>query len=134
MAMKVVYAQKTHYMSLCVFAGTIVTATDKALSALRKLREGTNKKRAREEVSGLFHTKRQKSYKVSAWKHKFCCLAYKNQKRIPTTEAEKEELYQAGLGDKEISFDDLHISQQEFHDNILLVSRRDEVFVLKRYV
>ena len=47
------------------------------------------------------------------------CLAYREQKRILTVDAEKEELYQAGLGEKEIAFESLAISQEEFRVLVL---------------
>lgn len=53
------------------------------------------------------------------WRHKFFCLAFKDQERIPTTEGEKEELYRAGLGEKEITFEDVEMGREEFHESIL---------------
>ena len=41
------------------------------------------------------------------------CLAYKDQSRQLTTDADKEELYQAGLGEKEIEFECLDLGQLE---------------------
>ena len=38
------------------------------------------------------------------WKHRFVCLAYSDQTRITTTNLEKDELLEAGLGEKEIEF------------------------------
>ena len=38
------------------------------------------------------------------WRHKFVCLAHRDQDCIPTMDAEKEELYQAGLWE-EIEFE-----------------------------
>lgn len=46
-------------------------------------------------------------------------MAYIDQDRIPTTDHEKDELYRAGLGEKEISFEDLDISEVEFREAIL---------------
>ena len=77
-------------------------------------------KRARKEVRNLFNYKKKVvSEKRVAWRHKFVCLAYIHQTKIPSTDAEKEELYQAGLGEKEISFESLDMSQADFR-NILL--------------
>lgn len=98
----------------------IAKSTDKALDALKRMRAGmradksVTRKRAREEVSGLL-TKKKRHVK-SAWHHKFVCLAYKDQNKIPTSDAEKEDLYQAGLGERKISFDRLDISPNEFRD------------------
>ena len=47
------------------------------------------------------------------------CLAYTGQERIPTTEFDKEKLYQAGLGEKEVVFDDLDLSEEDFKEVIL---------------
>ena len=54
----------------------------------------------------------------NAWKHKFLCLAYCDQTRIPTTDVEKDDLLQAGLGEKEI-FKDIDIDAEEFRDVII---------------
>lgn len=86
-------------------------AADKALAALNRIRSGVNadkiisnrKKRAKAEVSSLFKGPQSKKSKI-AWRHKFVCLAYRDQCRIPTTDVDKDELYQAGLGEKEVSF------------------------------
>ena len=51
----------------------------------------------------------------SVWKHKFVCLAYTDQ-QVPVREAEKDELFAAGLGEKEIVFDDLFASAEDFRD------------------
>ena len=48
------------------------------------------------------------------WKHKFYCLAYVGQRHVPTSEAEKDDLFEAGLGEKEVEFDQLDISADEF--------------------
>ena len=103
----------------------IVVAANKALNAIHRMRAGRNavklsdRKRAKEEMSSLFHSKRRKVQKKYAWRHKFFCLAYTDQDKCPTYEADKDELYQAGLGEKEIVFEDVNISQEEFHDVIL---------------
>ena len=52
--------------------------------------------------------------KKCAWKYKFVCLAYVDQKKVPTTEAEKDELYEAGLGEKDVEFESLDTSTEEF--------------------
>jgi hypothetical protein len=59
--------------------------------------------------------------KKPAWKHKFFCLVYKDQTRIPTTDFNKEELYLAELGEKEIEFPNLDAGAEEFKE-ILLTS------------
>ena len=72
-------------------------------------------------MSSLFHSKKQKVEKARVvWRHRFVCLAYRDQERIPTVDAEKEELYRAGLGEKEkekekeIAFESTEMSQPEF--------------------
>ena len=100
----------------------IVQAADKALSALKRMRarmkadNATSRKRVKKVMSGLFRLKKQKTEKRTAWRHKFVCLAYKDQERIPTVDADKEELYQAGLGEKEVAFETLDMSQVEFRN------------------
>ena len=41
-------------------------------------------------------------------------FAYRDQHRIPTTDVEKNDLLQAGLGEKEIIFSDLNLSAEGF--------------------
>ena len=53
--------------------------------------------------------KKNKASSKCVWKHKFVCLAFHDQSRIPTTDCEKDTLLEAGLGEKEIEFDDLDI-------------------------
>ena len=48
----------------------------------------------------------------------FLCLAYTDQNKSPTCEADKDKLFRAGLGEKEISFEDVNTSQEEFHEII----------------
>jgi len=42
-------------------------------------------------------------------------LAYKDQ-QVPTREAEKDELFAAGLGEKEVEFNDLCANAEDFQD------------------
>lgn len=72
----------------------------------------------KKEIGGLFPSKNKK-LKLCSWKHKFCCLASRDDTRSPTTDAGREQLARAGLGFKEIEFEDLYATQQEFHDIIL---------------
>ena len=73
------------------------------------------RRKAKEEVSSLF-VKKRKGVAKCVWKHKFICLADCKQKRIPTTDAEKDQLLMAGLGEKEIEFFGLELSAAEFRD------------------
>ena len=54
--------------------------------------------------------------KKGVWKHKFYCLAYVGQSHVPTTEAEKDELFEAGLGEKEGEFSQMDMSADEFKE------------------
>ena len=102
-------------------------AADKALATLNRVRAGIRadkrvpKKSAREEVASLFNYKQSQSCKRRkksdvAWRHKFVCLAYKGQDKIPTTDYDKEELFQAGLGEKEIEFKSLDLHSSAFKE------------------
>ncbi len=75
---------------------------------------------ARKEVKKLFNysgAKRKKREEGGVeWKHKFFCLAFHDQRRIPTTDVEKDDLLQAGLGEKEIWVNNLEMNAEEFRD------------------
>ena len=58
------------------------------------------------------------------WKHKFVCLAYHDQTKIPTTDVEKDDLLCAGLGEKEIEFYNLEIGSDEFRELLYKHFRR----------
>ena len=47
------------------------------------------------------------------------CLARVDQQKIPTLDKEKEELFLAGLGEKEIFFNNIDIDSNEFREIIL---------------
>lgn len=47
------------------------------------------------------------------------CLAYRDQERIPTSEYDKEELFQADLGEKEVEFPTLDMSDEQFKEVLL---------------
>ena len=47
------------------------------------------------------------------------CLAGIDQQKCPSGEAEKEDLFRAGLGEKEVCFDNTTILQEKFHGMIL---------------
>lgn len=87
-----------------------MAAADKCLLALKSVkREGHQKKKAKEEVSGLFRKKSVKWAPKCIWKHRFVCLAYRDQCKIPTSDVEKDDLFRAGLGEKEVVFDSLQL-------------------------
>ena len=56
--------------------------------------------------------------KRTVWKHQFVCLSCCQQKKVPTTEVERNVLFEAGLGRKEVEFDSLDMDSQEFRDFI----------------
>ena len=94
----------------CNILPGVLLAANKALDALKRMRPGMTadkkvekRKRIKTKMSTLFR-KKQKVEKRVAWCHKFVCLAFREQNRQPTTDADKEELYQAGLGVKELGF------------------------------
>lgn len=86
-------------------------------------RVADRQKQAKKEVSSLFRSgpssKKNKSEKKVAWRHKFVCLAYRDQDRSPTTDADKDELFQAGLGEKEIMFPSLDMDASAFKELLL---------------
>ena len=95
---------------------------DAAFSRLENIRErprfGSEARRVihqtRKQVGSVLVSGNKK--KKSTWKHKFYCLAYVGQSRLPTSEAEKDDLFEAGLGEKEVEFDQLDISADEFKE------------------
>ena len=95
----------------------MLKAADRCLLALNQSRsKGNVKRKAKEEVSSLF--KKKSKHKSIMWKHKFVCLASHDHNRIPTTDCEKDNLLEAGLGEKPIEFDDVDISADEFREII----------------
>ena len=59
-----------------------------------------------------------KRSKRTAWKHTFVCLAFYSQRKIPTTESNRDELFEAGLGRKEIEFTSLDLEPKDFRELI----------------
>ena len=93
---------------LSVTKTDVIDVAEKALQSLKRVRAGMTaekkrgekgRKRVRQQMSELFTSKKKALTSKSrpAWKHRFICLAYRDQARIPTTDAEKDELYEAGL-------------------------------------
>ena len=110
----------------------MIEAANVAMNKIRRVRAGieaekirdSRKRKSKEEVASLFSpynkTKKFKP-KKSVWKHRFTCLAYRNQPKIPTTDTEKDELLQAGLGEKEIEFDTLELTPEQFKEKMYSV-------------
>ena len=73
------------------------------------------KKRLKSEMSRVFAPKSKKVKKI-AWKHRFVCLAWRDQQNIPTTDVEKDDLLEAGLGEKQIEFPSLDTTSEMFKD------------------
>lgn len=44
------------------------------------------------------------SARKHVWKHRFVCLAHTDQQRIPLSDYEKDQLLEAGLGEREVEF------------------------------
>lgn len=64
-------------------------------------------------------SKKSKSEKKVAWWHKFVCLTYCDQERIPSTDAEKDKLFKACLVEKEVCFLSLDIDGATFKELLL---------------
>ena len=107
-----------------VCIGSVIDAASQVISALRDARgkdststkgkRGSTRKRIiKEEVSTLFN----KRPKLVAWKHRFVCLGERKM-RIPTTEAEKDRLFKAGLGEKTIEFDDMDSEAEDIRETL----------------
>lgn len=68
-------------------------------------------------MTSLFKLKKARvSHTKPAWKHKFMALSCKDQNKVPTTEIEKEELIQSGLGEMELEFPSLEMTTEEFKE------------------
>lgn len=118
------------YIYICIYECYNVTycieltrAADKAIDLLQDMRCGYSgqsgvagfsgrRKRIKTELCKSFPSK--KPPKKCSWKHRFVCLAKKDQQRIPTTDIDKDELLEAGLGEKNIEFETLEMDGNEF--------------------
>ena len=108
------------YKIIMLITLDLVKAADRALNALQTMRKGmqgdlNKKKRLRSELASAFPSTGKKAKKC-AWKHRFVCLARHDQMRIPTTENEKDNLFEAGLGEKCIEFASLDVDGEQFRD------------------
>jgi hypothetical protein len=70
----------------------------------------------RREQEGLFKKKR---LSFTSWNHKFVCLDGRDVDRVPTTQAAKLILEEAGLGEKTIVVPNVDCTPEEFHEVIL---------------
>lgn len=117
-----------HYI-VCI---GITNRVNSAIDTLRRVRAGMIAERKRDAISSMrsdlasaFGRKRgagskpaitSKKAKRAAWKHEFVCLAYCQQKKVPTTECERDELFEAKLGKKEIEFSTLEMDANAFRE------------------
>ena len=114
------------YSALYYHTAGVVGMVEQALGALKQMKAGLNaeksrdkkKGKVRKEMSALYFssTNKRKKLEQPQWKHKFMCLAYRDQVKIPTTDAEKDELFEAGLGEKEVAFDSVDVGPEEFRE------------------
>lgn len=124
------------YVQVCsIITVDLLERYDAALGTLRRVRAGMIAERVRDqnpnlrrELTSVFASRKRsfgkalqwssacKRPKRPAWKHTFVCLAFCQQKRIPTTEVERDELFEAGLGCKDVEFPTLDLDVHQFRD------------------
>ena len=74
------------FNSISFLTVAVAQAADNVMEALRSIRQGmtsTTRKCAREEMSS-FNTKKDIREKP-VWQHRFFCLAFTDQERVPAT-------------------------------------------------
>ena len=100
---------------------------EQALGALKWMKAGLNAEKSRDKMKGTVRkmsalyfssTNKHKKLEQPQWKHKFMCLAYRDQVKIPTTHAEKDELFEAGLREKEVALDSVDAGPEEFCEGL----------------
>ena len=113
---------------MSTFIAGVRARCNDAISRLERIRQSVGNRSFRSESRAMLQQVRKRGIsdlknkvkrKKSIWKHKFFCLAYAGQKRVPTTEDEKDELFVAGLGEKDIEFERLDLTAEEFKDVLL---------------
>ena len=103
----------------------LVARCNEALASVRRSQQAVPNRRpssVREELLSTLQggsKKRKWKRRKNTWKHKFMCLAYLEQ-QVPLRESEKDELFAAGLGEKEIELD-LDMDAEEFRNSIFEV-------------
>ena len=94
-----------------------------AIDALRRARVGLRPREPANSVRSLFRAKRgggptlkppSKRVRVVSWTHKFMCLEKRAQGVIPTTDREKDALFEAGLGEKSLTIADIDCDYAAF--------------------
>lgn len=98
-----------------MFSG-LMKAAGRALTALREmwsgLSTGKDKRKMKSEMSKLIP--QCKKQKKCVWEHCFVRLLCRDQKKNPTTDVEKDDLLEAGLGEKVVEFLSLDCTAEEF--------------------
>lgn len=112
-----------------IVTGSMRSQCDSILDSLRRTRAGVIADRRtaiRKDANSKFLLKRLKLMKPGsakkskcAWRHRFVCLAYHGQDKVPTAGGQKDELYEAGLGEKDIEFPQLDIQGNELRQILL---------------
>ena len=77
--------------------------------------------RVKRAVPSLFNLKEERKPKVRLDGSIRSFVAYRDQCCNPTIDFDKDELYEAGLGMKEIEFDSVNMSAEEFREVIFQV-------------
>ena len=95
------------------------TRCDAALEHLRRP-PVTSRATIRHELMSTLRGSRLKPKRQKCvWKHKFYCLASVDCHTVPMKEYQKDALFTAGLGEKDIEFTDLDASADEFRAKIM---------------
>ena len=98
----------------------LIARCDAALEQLRRPASTSRPNVRQQLLSTLRTTGRPKAKRFKCvWKHKFYCLADVHGTTIPLREYEKDALFTAGLGEKELQFENLDASAEEFRSIML---------------
>lgn len=107
----------------CDEAMAQITKVRAGMVAKRRRRDKTDEKRkgkgkgkgrsVAEEMKALFGRRGGKT----VWKHS--CLAQRNQTSVPTSDSEKDDLFEAGLWEKEVHFGSLDLDAEGFKEVII---------------
>lgn len=105
----------------CIFLYGLGEACSRALQTVRDLRRRyTSSEEQRRNFSPYHQSKKKKAAaKRTTWTITVVCLASHQQRRVPTDSKFKENLVEAGLGEKKIIIPDLDCGAAEFKDILL---------------
>ena len=101
---------------------------NRALQVVRNVRDHFNGTRAADEQKVNFAPYKKRkvesaslppSKKCTPWSAKFVCLADTDARHIPSTVAQKEVLFEAGLGEKIVNIPDVDCSAAEFQQLLI---------------